>query len=195
MKIQLLSFLTSAALSVVFSSSSYAEKDPSEMSQGLSSDKCASFLNHSIKKLHSKKTIDLCALTAGKPVLIVNTASNCGYTPQFKQLEALHKKYKDKGLVVIGFPSNDFFQEEDDEKNTAKVCFINYGVTFTMLTKNAVRGSDAQPVFKYLANKTTAPKWNFNKYIISADGESIEHFNSSVAPNSPEFITAIVDLL
>ena len=86
---------------------------------------CASFLQHSMRKLHSEERVDLCLLTAGKTVLMINTASNCGFTPQFKSLEALHQKYQSQGLVVIGFPSDDFFQEEDDEKDTAKVWFVN----------------------------------------------------------------------
>ncbi len=156
---------------------------------------CLPFLNQKIRKLHSKKNIDLCALTAGKPVLLVNTASNCGFTPQFKSLESLHKKYKEQGLVVLGFPSDDFFQEEDNEKDTADICYINYGVTFTMLTPNAVRGSDVQPVFKYLGDEVGAPKWNFFKYLVSADGKQIQRFNSKVKPDSKEMIEAINHIL
>ena len=156
---------------------------------------CAPFLNHSFRKLHAQDQVDLCALTAGKPVLVINTASNCGFTPQFKALEALHKQYKDQGLVVVGFPSDDFFQEEDDEKDTAEVCFVNYGVTFTMLQTSPVRGSDANPVFKHLADETTAPKWNFYKYLISKDGQQVKHFNSRVKPDEAEFIQAVEAVL
>ncbi|WP_448211873.1 glutathione peroxidase [Colwellia sp. MEBiC06753] len=152
---------------------------------------CLAFLDHKFRKLHASDEVDLCKLTAGKPVLLVNTASNCGFTPQFKGLEALHKKYQAQGLVVIGFPSDDFFQEEDDEKDTAKVCFVNYGVTFTMLQTTAVRGSDVNPVFKHLGDETTSPKWNFYKYLVSKDGKNIQHFNSRVAPDDAEFIQAI----
>ena len=154
-----------------------------------------SFMQHSEKKLHAKEQLDLCQLTAGKPILIVNTASHCGFTPQFTALEALHKAYKDKGLVVIGFPSNDFFQEEDEEKATADICFVNYGVTFTMLSPVHVWGSNAHPIFKELADKTTAPKWNFYKYLISADGKNIQHFNSKVTPDSDVFINAVNTIL
>ena len=156
---------------------------------------CAPFFNHSFRKLHAKQDVDLCQLTAGKPVLVINTASNCGFTPQFKALEAIHKKYKDQGLVVIGFPSDDFFQEEDDEKDTAEVCFVNYGVTFTMLQTSAVRGSDVNPVFKHLGEETTSPKWNFYKYLISKDGKQVKHFNSRVSPDDAEFIQAVEALL
>ena len=156
---------------------------------------CPDYLQHSMRKLHSEKNVDLCELTQGKPVLIVNTASNCGFTPQFEALEALNKEYKDRGLVVIGFPSDDFFQEENDESKTAKVCFINYGVTFTMLTTSEVRGSGANPVFKYLADKSGSPKWNFYKYLVSADGKTVQQFNSRVTPDSPELKKAIESVL
>ncbi|NMP30261.1 glutathione peroxidase [Thalassotalea sp. M1531] len=156
---------------------------------------CSQFLNHSFRQLHAKERVDLCQLTAGKPVLIVNTASNCGFTPQFKALETLHKRYKEQGLVVIGFPSDDFFQEEDDEKDTAKVCFVNYGVTFTMLQTTAVRGSDVNPVFEHLGEATTSPKWNFYKYLVSKDGQTIKHFNSRMSPDESEFIQAVEAIL
>lgn len=155
---------------------------------------CPSYLQVTKQKLHSSKQVDLCELTQGKPVLIVNTASNCGYTPHFKQLEAIHKKYSDKGLVVIGFPSNDFFQEEDEEKETAKVCYVNYGVTFTMLSTSEVRGGDANSVFKHLAKQSSAPKWNFYKYLVDGNGENVQVFSPKVAPDSAEFVQAIETL-
>ncbi|MCL2913318.1 glutathione peroxidase [Shewanella corallii] len=156
---------------------------------------CPEYLNYEAKRLHSSERVNLCELTQGKPVLIVNTASNCGFTPQFKQLEALNQKYKDKGLVVIGFPSDDFFQEEDDEKKTADVCYLNYGVKFTMLSPSAVRGGDANPVFKYLNDKSASPKWNFYKYVVSGDGEQVQQFNSRVTPDSEELTQAIESVL
>lgn len=165
------------------------------ISAGAMATTCPEYLKLEVRKLHSEETVNLCELTQGKPVLIVNTASNCGYTPQFKALEALHENYKDKGLVVIGFPSDDFFQEENDEKDTAKVCYINYGVTFTMLSTSPVRGSDANSVFKYLAEKTGAPKWNFYKYVVSGDGAVVQQFNSKVKPDSEELKQAIESVL
>jgi len=152
---------------------------------------CAAFLNHEIRKLHSSEKVDLCELTAGKSVLIVNTASHCGYTPQFKGLEALHKKYSDKGLVVLGFPSDDFFQEEDDEKDTAEICYVNYGVTFTMLNTVHVWGSNAHPIFDHLGDKTVSPKWNFYKYLVTDNGNKIKFFNSKVTPDDSDFVSAI----
>jgi len=193
---------TSIIVSIVFSGSialtAKAASESSATTQTVSetqSASCLPFLNQKIRKLHSSKEVDLCKLTAGKPVLLVNTASNCGFTPQFKSLEALHKKYKGQGLVVLGFPSDDFFQEEDEEKETAKICYVNYGVTFTMLTPNAVRGSDVQPVFKHLGDEVGAPMWNFFKYVVSADGKKIERFNSKVKPDSKTFIDAIERVL
>lgn len=152
---------------------------------------CPEYLNVEARKLHSEDNVNLCELTQGKPVLIVNTASNCGFTSQFEGLEALHKQYKDKGLVVIGFPSDDFFQEEKDEAKTADVCFINYGVTFTMVATSPVRGNDANSVFQHLNEKSAAPKWNFYKYLVSADGETVTQFNSRVKPDSEELKKAI----
>ena len=101
-------------------------------SLGVSAASCPEYLNVEARKLHSKDNVNLCELTQGKPVLIVNTASNCGFTPQFEALEALHKEYADKGLVVIGFPSDDFFQEEKDEANDAKSskCFVRFVLVF-----------------------------------------------------------------
>lgn len=156
---------------------------------------CLSFMKHKVKKLNEEKVIDLCKLTSGKPMLIVNTASLCNYTPQFKTLEALHQQYKDQGLVVIAFPSNDFFQEESDERKIAKNSIVDYGVTFTMLSPLHVWGRNAHPIFKKLAEHTTGPKWNFYKYLISADGQTIKHFNSRVTPDSDIFISAVNNIL
>ncbi|MGX9460172.1 glutathione peroxidase [Shewanella sp. A14] len=156
---------------------------------------CPDYLNVEARKLHSKDNVNLCELTQGKAVLIVNTASHCGFTPQFEALEALHKQYADKGLVVIGFPSDDFFQEEKDEAKTADVCFINYGVTFTMVATSPVRGRDANSVFKYLGDKSAAPKWNFYKYLVSGDGQTVQQFNSRVKPDSQELKNAIESVL
>jgi len=156
---------------------------------------CPDYLNVDFKKLHSSESVNLCQITQGKPVLFVNTASKCGYTPHFKQLEALHKRYSEQGLVVIGFPSDDFFQEEDDEKDTAKICYINYGVTFTMLSTSAVRGSDVNSVFKYLADKSTSPKWNFYKYLVDSKGTKVRAFSPKIAPDEPQFIKSIDQLL
>ena len=156
---------------------------------------CPAFLDQDFKKLRSSQSVNLCKQFAGRPLLIVNTASHCGFTPQFKGLEALHRKYQARGLVVVGFPSDDFQQEAKDEAETADVCYLNYGVTFTMLSPSAVTGSAANPVFQELNRRSTAPAWNFNKYLVSSDGKLIRHFGSRVAPESTELNQAIEQLL
>jgi glutathione peroxidase len=144
---------------------------------------CPDFLKHSLRKLHSKEVVNLCQFyKPGAPILIVNTASHCGYTKQFKGLESLHQKYKDQGLVVLGFPSNSFKQEEDNEMGTANVCYQNYGVTFQMMEKVDVRGESAHPLFAHLAAATKAPSWNFNKYLLTDGGKVTAHFGSNDEP-------------
>ena len=152
---------------------------------------CPAYLDHNFKKLHSKETINLCSLYEQKPLLIVNTASHCGFTPQFIALEALHQKYKAQGFQVVGFASDSFKQAAKSEKEAASVCFKNYGVSFTMLAPTDVKGKSANPLFKALAEKSSEPKWNFNKYLISADGEKVQWFNSRTAPDAPELIAKI----
>lgn len=156
---------------------------------------CPDYLQGEYRQLHSTKDIDLCKLTEGKPVLVVNTASHCGYTKQFKGLEAVSKKYQDKGLVVVGFASNDFNQEAKDEAEAATICFENFGVTFTMFAPTHVRGDAANPLFKSLAQATSEPKWNFNKYLLDRDGKIIGHFGSGVKPEGKEISAAIEKLL
>jgi glutathione peroxidase len=156
---------------------------------------CPAFLDHDLKKLRSSQGVNLCKEYAGRPLLIVNTASHCGFTPQFKGLEALHQKYKTRGLAVVGFPSDDFKQEAKDEAETADVCYVNYGVTFTMLSPSVVTGRAANPVFQELGHRSGAPSWNFNKYLVSADGKVVQRFDSRVRPDSIELQQAIERLL
>lgn len=154
--------------------------------------KCPEFLDQDFKQLHSSNTINLCSLYNGKPMLIVNTASHCGFTKQFKPLESLHQKYKDEGLQVIGFASNDFNQEAKSEEEAAGICFKNYGVTFTMLSPTKVKGDDANPVFSHLAKQSgEQPSWNFNKYFVSADGLSVKHYGSRENPLGGELEEAL----
>jgi glutathione peroxidase len=156
---------------------------------------CPEFLKSEFTRLRSSEKVNLCAAFAGKPLLIVNTASHCGYTGQFEGLEALHQKYRSRGLVVLGFPSNDFNQEAADEAETAEVCYVNYGVKFTMLAPSSVTGAKANPVFRELARQTREPRWNFNKYLVSPDGKVVAYFGSSVTPESKELNAAIEKLL
>ena len=152
---------------------------------------CPAGFNQDVRKLHSKESVNLCDLfNKSKAMLVVNTASHCGFTKQFAGLEALHKQYADKGLVVVGIPSNDFFQEEKSEEGTASVCYQNYGVSFVMTVPASVKGAEVSPVFGYLNAKTETPSWNFNKYLVLPSGE-VEHFGSRVKPQDSALETSI----
>lgn len=152
---------------------------------------CPDYMQGEYRKLHSKEAVNICELMENKTVLVVNTASHCGFTSQFKGLEALHKKYKDQGLVVVGFASDDFKQEDGDEEKAAEICYLNYGVTFTMFSPTQVTGDKANTLFKALAEQSTQPKWNFNKYLLGKDGKVVEHFGSRVKPDSATLAKAI----
>lgn len=156
---------------------------------------CPDYLQGEYRKLHSKKNIDLCEVTKGKTVLVVNTASHCGFTSQFEGLEALYKKYKDQGLVVVGFASDDFKQEDADEEKAASICYVNYGVTFTMFSPTKVTGDDANKLFKQLAKESREPKWNFNKYLLDSDGKFVKYFGSTVKPDDKDLTGEIEKLL
>ena len=134
----------------------------------------------------------------GKVVLMVNVASQCGYTPQYKQLEALHEKYAQKGLAILGFPANEFgHQEPGSDKDIADFCKQNYGVKFDMFSKVVVKGDDICPLYQLLTSEKTDPKfpgevkWNFEKFLISRDGEIVNRFRSKVVPDSEEMVSAI----
>jgi glutathione peroxidase len=144
-----------------------------------------------LQQLRSKERIDLCQRFAGKPLLVVNTASHCGFTPQFKGLEALYQRYKGQGLEVLGVPSDDFKQEADNSGETAKVCFIDYGVTFAMSEPQAVSGNEAIPLFSELAEQSSAPRWNFYKYVVGRDGKVIASFSSLTKPDDEDLLAAI----
>lgn len=158
-------------------------------------DNCPAFLDHEQRKLHSTDTVNLCDLAAGKPMLVVNTASRCGYTGQFEGLEALHKQYSEKGLIVVGFASDDFRQEADSEAEAATVCFKNFGVTFTMIAPGAVTGAEANPVFRAINEQSQPPRWNFTKYVIDRSGTVVDSFPSRVRPQDPELIDAVESVL
>lgn len=156
---------------------------------------CPPHLDHEMRKLHSSDSANLCDVIAGKPALVINTASHCGFTPQFEGLEALHKKYAQSGLVVIGFASDDFYQAADTEEEAATVCYVNYGVSFMMFAPSHVKGDAANPVFKAIAAQSQAPSWNFNKYLLDSSGTVVAHFGSNTAPNSEGIAQAIEGLL
>ena len=156
---------------------------------------CPAWLDHTVNRLRDGKPQRLCD-HAGKVLLVVNTASYCGFTSQFEGLEALNARYASRGLVILGFPSNDFKQEDADASKTAAVCYNTYGVKFPMYTETRVRGPQAHPVFAELARVTgSAPSWNFNKYLVGRDGKPIAHFGSLTSPDSRKLVSAIEDAL
>jgi glutathione peroxidase len=138
---------------------------------------------------------------AGKVALIVNTASRCGYTPQYKGLEALYEKYKTKGFVVLGFPSNDFGKQEPaSNSEIKKFCELNYQVTFPMFAKHEVTGTQKQPVYKYLTTEvekslTGEIEWNFEKFIVDKKGTVVARFKSAITPDSEAVKSEIEKLL
>ena len=156
---------------------------------------CPAWLNTDLQQLRSQQTINLCDLKQDKVLLLVNTASACGFTGQFEGLETLYQNYKDRGFTIAGFPSDSFFQEHNDAEKTAEVCYINYGVTFTMLESSNVRGKKANPVFTHLAKEKGAPKWNFYKYLITRDGQVSQWYNSKTEPNDKTLIADIEQAL
>jgi len=128
----------------------------------------------------------------GKVVLVVNTASQCGYTPQYTGLESTYKKYKDQGLVVLGVPANNFGGQEPGTNEEIKTfCTRNYQVTFPMAGKVSVKGADQAPLFRFLSETAGDPKWNFTKYLVGKDGKVIKRFDSKVEPASAELTGAI----
>jgi glutathione peroxidase len=189
------SLLLSSLTLVLLFSVNVPANDTSDTKRSHPSNSCPKWLDESFRKLHSTEQINLCKAFAGKPLLIVNTASHCGFTYQFSGLESLHQRYKDKGLTVIGFASNDFRQAAKSEAKAATICYENYGVSFTMMSSISVSGDNAHPVFKKLARQTQAPSWNFTKFLVSSDGKKITHFSSSIAPDSPKLLSAIEALL
>ncbi len=147
-------------------------------------ERCKTMLDHNFVGLVSGKPQSLCEYS-GKVVLVVNTASECGYTPQYEGLEALYKRYQKRGLVVIGFPSNDFgAQEPGSNQQVAEFCRLNFGVSFPMVEKSVVTGAKANPFYVALAQRSgSVPRWNFHKYLIDRSGSRVLGFESSVAPN------------
>ncbi|WP_306590782.1 glutathione peroxidase [Geothrix sp. 21YS21S-4] len=128
----------------------------------------------------------------GKVVLAVNVASRCGFTPQYAGLQKLYTEYKDRGLVILGFPSNQFGAQEPGTAGEIQAfCEKNYGVTFPLFEKLDVKGANQAPVYRFLTAKHGEPAWNFHKYLVGKDGQVIQAFGSRVAPDSPELRAAI----
>jgi glutathione peroxidase len=150
-------------------------------------------LDHDFRPLAGKGEVNLKQKYGGEVLLVVNTASKCGYTPQYEGLEALNKKYAAKGFNVLGFPSNDFKgQEPGDEAQIQEFCTLTYGVKFPMFQKVSVVGDNATPLYKQLTSLTgVAPGWNFHKYLIGRDGKVVGQFPSKIKPDDPTLVAAI----
>ncbi len=160
---------------------------------------CPALLARQFPRLQDEKPQDLCQY-AGRVIVVVNTASFCGFTPQYKSLEALHERYRERGLVVLGFPSNDFGQQEPGSgKEIAEFCENTFGVKFPMFAKSRVAasaGAAANPLFAELARRTGQwPRWNFHKYLVARDGVAVTSFASEVDPLDRSFIVAAEKLI
>jgi glutathione peroxidase len=157
----------------------------------------APVLDHTYRRLAAREQVNLRKAYGGDVLLVVNTASKCGYTPQYDGLEALHAKYQAQGFAVLGFPSNDFLgQEPGSEKQIAKFCKLTYGVKFPMFEKVHVKGDDATPLYRELAAATgEAPGWNFHKYLVDRQGNVVASFPSKVKPDDPALVAALEKLL
>lgn len=155
---------------------------------------CPSLLDHRYTSLQGK-AVNLCEF-ANRPILVVNTASKCGYTPQFEKLEALYKQFRGRGLVILGFPSNDFNQELATNQEIAEFCKLTYFIDFPMIEKSSVRGAGASPLYRQLAAATgRAPQWNFHKYLIAPDGKTVYSFATRVEPDAPEVMERLLPML
>ena len=132
----------------------------------------------------------------GKPLLVFNSASKCGFTSQYSGIQKIHENYKNKGLIVIGVPSDNFNQEPGSEEDIKKFCMVNFNITFHLTKKSDVIGENAHPLFKWInANYDAKPKWNFYKFLINKEGKLEKHFSSMTPPSSPELISVINKIL
>lgn len=156
---------------------------------------CPIALQATFPRLQDEKPVSLCEYRK-KVLLVVNTASYCGFTPQYRGLEALYERYRERGLVVLGFPSNDFAQEKGSNREIADFCENTFGVKFPMFASSSVRGAQANPLYRHLAEKTgEQPTWNFHKYLIGRDGAVIAHYGSLTGPDSNALVRAIESAL
>jgi len=152
---------------------------------------CPAVLQHTFPRLQDEKPQSLCQYS-GKVLLVVNTASYCGFTPQYQGLEALYARYKDRGLVVLGFPSNDFEQETGGNRQIADFCENTYGVKFPMFGKSSVRGAQANAMYRQLAQATgRQPLWNFHKYLVGRDGTVVANYTSLTTPDDKALVKDI----
>jgi len=158
---------------------------------------CPTALSHTVKTLVDNKPVNLCKTYLGQVVLIVNTASKCAYTYQYEELEAVYDRYKSQGLVVLGFPSNDFAsQEPGTEKNIRNFCRLTYGVQFPMFSKSRVTADNPVPLYETLGKLSGEfPRWNFHKYLINRQGDLVGSYASHVEPNDKQLVSKIKELL
>ena len=156
---------------------------------------CPAIIDHKFSNLMDEP-VSLCQFS-DKVLLIVNTASECGYTPQYDGLEKLYRRYREKGFAVLGFPANDFGgQEPGSNQEIAQFCRVNYGITFPVFAKTAVVGKNANPLFRELAAKTgQPPRWNFHKYLLDRTGQPVAAFESAVEPEDRRITSEIEKLL
>lgn len=163
----------------------------------LGAEACSELLEASFRPLAGKEAVTLCSQFEGKVLLVVNTASKCGFTPQYEGLEALHERLKGRGFSVVGFPSNDFMgQEPGSEAEIQEFCKLTYGVKFPMFEKVQVKGDKATPLYQQLAKQTgEEPGWNFHKYLIDRNGKVIASFGSRTRPDDKKMLGEIEKLL
>jgi len=194
-RVLLLSLGAAAALASIGAAPAHAQAQGGAPALAQAPASCPAVLKHTFKRLQDEAPQDLCQYS-GKVVLVVNTASYCGFTKQYKGLEELYAKYAPRGLVVLGFPSNDFKQEDADAKKIADLCYNTYGVKFPMFASTVVTGEAANPLYTELIKATgNQPKWNFNKYLIDRNGKVIEYYPSKVTPEDPALVGKIEQAL
>ena len=184
--------LLAGLLGVVAQAQAQAQNAPPAQGAGV----CPPLWQHTVPRLQDEKPQNLCQY-AGQVVLVVNTASFCGFTGQYEGLEALYRRYRARGLVVLGFPSNDFGQQEPGANaSIADFCENTFGVQFPMFVKTTVVGRSAHPLYRELAQRTGEwPRWNFQKYLVSRDGVQVKAYTSAVEPHNPLFVRDIERML
>ncbi|MBL0029314.1 MAG: glutathione peroxidase [Rhodanobacteraceae bacterium] len=158
---------------------------------------CSPLLDVSMRPLAGKEPVHLCEKFDGKVLLIVNTASKCGFTPQYEGLEAMHAKYEAQGFSVLGFPSNEFMgQEPGTEEQIKEFCTLTYGVKFPMFEKTKVKGADASLLYKRLKEATgEQPSWNFHKYLVDRNGKVVKSFGTRTKPDDQELVGMLEKLI
>ena len=188
----LVSSLTVLASASTFAQAPAAAKPAAMPAAPAAAASCPAILHQTFKRLQDDSPQDLCQYS-GKVVLVVNTASYCGFTKQYEGLEAMYAKYGSKGLVVLGFPSNDFGQQEPgSSKELADFCYNTYGVKFPRFAKSVVSGKEPNPLYADLIKTTgQAPKWNFHKYLIDRNGKVVANFGSKITPDDKQLVGAV----